>query len=365
LARAAIPISVAGNHDAGAAMLSEAAHIAERYSDKGLQGLVDYAAGIHHWSWIEISEARRLLASSAEALGTSGMAWDAVNAAGFLCWSLFPLGRFDDVLEVVDQYRPRAQRIGNRLSLINLNTAEAGVRLYRTGDLDAWEQSARTGLEMAIGAWSALSHAHLAYTQFWRGHWEEAAAAFDHRTDMPGVLGGGIYGRMLVKAYLGDRQAVHDEIASRRDDFAQIGRPNGWRNWTLTCVAAESLYVLREYDEAAELRPVMEQALASGFLCRVGDWRLTRSLAGATAAASSSWDAAEAHFVAALEQAEDLPSVIDQADTRRLFAQMLIDRASSGDGDRARLLIGQALEIYDRIGMPGHAALVTTLLDRA
>jgi hypothetical protein len=57
--------------------------------------------------------------------------------------------------------------------------------------------------------------------------------------------------------------------------------------------------------------------------------------------------------------------VIDQADTRRLFAQMLIDRASSGDGDRARLLIGQALEIYDRIGMPGHAALVTTLLDRA
>jgi hypothetical protein len=83
------------------------------------------------------------------------------------------------------------------------------------------------------------------------------------------------------------------------------------------------------------------------------------------AAAASDWDAAQRHYEAAIQLAEQLPHLIEQADARRFYAQMLLDRSSSGDRDLARSLLSHALEIYDRIGMPRHAALATAILDRA
>ena len=42
---------------------------------------------------------------------------------------------------------------------------------------------------------------------------------------------------------------------------------------------------------------------------------------------------------------------------------MLIDRAAPCDRDKARKLLGEALETYTRIGMPRHVEMVGALLD--
>ena len=56
-------------------------------------------------------------------------------------------------------------------------------------------------------------------------------------------------------------------------------------------------------------------------------------------------------------QADFFPDRLEQAEIRRFHAMMLIDRAGSGDRERARTLINEALETYTLIGMPRHIAM--------
>ena len=80
------------------------------------------------------------------------------------------------------------------------------------------------------------------------------------------------------------------------------------------------------------------------------------------AAAASDWEAAQMHYEAAIQLAEQLPHLIEQADARRFYAQMLLDRAGPDDHDQAQTLIGEAVDRYERIGMPRHAVMARSLL---
>jgi uncharacterized protein (TIGR03086 family) len=97
--------------------------------------------------------------------------------------------------------------------------------------------------------------------------------------------------------------------------------------------------------------------LALGAVLDLFQGRLVERVAGMAAAADGRWAAAEAHFVTALRQAEELPVRLEQAETRRFWARMLLDRAAPGDLDRARTVLGHAIEEYRRIGMPRHMDL--------
>ena len=43
---------------------------------------------------------------------------------------------------------------------------------------------------------------------------------------------------------------------------------------------------------------------------------------------------------------------------------MLIDRSAAGDREKAPTLLNQALQSYERIGMPRHVEMTQTLLAR-
>jgi hypothetical protein len=43
---------------------------------------------------------------------------------------------------------------------------------------------------------------------------------------------------------------------------------------------------------------------------------------------------------------------------------MLINRAGSGDREKARRLLGEALASYTRIGMPRHIEIIQALLEQ-
>jgi hypothetical protein len=79
------------------------------------------------------------------------------------------------------------------------------------------------------------------------------------------------------------------------------------------------------------------------------------------AAAGALWKDAEAHFAAALEQAEQLPHRPEQAHTRRFYATMLLERDDPGDREKALGLISEAEALYGQMGMPKHLAMVRGL----
>ncbi len=52
-----------------------------------------------------------------------------------------------------------------------------------------------------------------------------------------------------------------------------------------------------------------------------------------------------------------MPHKIAQPDVRRWYAWMLNDRNEPGDRDKARTLLGEAIEMYRTIGMPKHVEM--------
>jgi tetratricopeptide (TPR) repeat protein len=365
LVQAGMAVSLAGNHDAGAEMLEEALRIAEQHGDDRLRAGAIYASGIHHWAWARLEDALESLTRSMELFKRTGMTWELTNAAPFVSLTFAYLCRFDESLTVVNDYAPPAGRIGNRIPQSMLELARSMVNLSRSADLGLWEQSASKILDLAVGPVRNAFLVDLVLADFWRGNWELALERVDERSDFPGVTGGApLYIRALVHAYLNDRAVAAAVLEANRSQLPRLGQPISLRQWTYTFIAVESFYLCRQYERAAALGPLLEEALRTGTVMNTFA-RLIHTLAGMAAAAASDWDAAQRHYEAAIHLAEQLPHLIEQADARRFYAQMLLDRSSSGDRDLARSLLSHALEIYDRIGMPRHAALATAILDRA
>ena len=87
--------------------------------------------------------------------------------------------------------------------------------------------------------------------------------------------------------------------------------------------------------------------------------------AGVAAAAGGKWDLAEEHFQDALKQAHEIPHRLGQVDGRRWYARMLIDRGGSGDVEKARELMTEAIAGYRELGMAGHLKLAEEMLGEA
>jgi hypothetical protein len=76
--------------------------------------------------------------------------------------------------------------------------------------------------------------------------------------------------------------------------------------------------------------------------------------AGIAAACAKEWSRAEAHHQRAVQQADPVYRIC-QPDARAWYADMLLARGEEGDRDRARVLLSEALGLYESIGMPRFA----------
>jgi hypothetical protein len=132
----------------------------------------------------------------------------------------------------------------------------------------------------------------------------------------------------------------------------------------LLIAAIEGMYVLGERERAAMLYRDVDELINTGTIFVQILSRFPRTVAGISAAAARDWNMAEEHFRIGLEQAEAFPNQLEQAEIRRFHAMMLIDRAATGDREKAQTLLGEALESYAQIGMPRHVEITQTLLAR-
>ncbi|MGA9722099.1 MAG: hypothetical protein WBQ86_06585 [Candidatus Binatus sp.] len=133
----------------------------------------------------------------------------------------------------------------------------------------------------------------------------------------------------------------------------------------MLALVIEGFTMLGERARAAELYPLACELISTGAVDLWPASRLTQTIAGIAAAAARQWGAAEDHFEIALRQAESFPHRLEEAEIRRFHAMMLIDRAAPGDREKARTMLGEALETYTRIGMPRHIDMTQTLMDQS
>jgi tetratricopeptide (TPR) repeat protein len=133
----------------------------------------------------------------------------------------------------------------------------------------------------------------------------------------------------------------------------------------MLALVIEGLIALGEQSKAAPFYPLARELIGTGAVALWPVFRFTQTIAGIAAVAARQWEAAEEHFQIALQQAESLPNVFEQAEIRRFHAMMLIDRAAPGDRETARALLKEALETYTQIGMSRHLEMTQALLTRA
>jgi hypothetical protein len=85
---------------------------------------------------------------------------------------------------------------------------------------------------------------------------------------------------------------------------------------------------------------------------------------GVSAACGEHWDAAEAHFAQAAREAAEMRFVVMQDEVRRWHAWMLLARRASGDVERERTLLGEAVSHARALALPRRTLIYEALLLR-
>jgi hypothetical protein len=123
----------------------------------------------------------------------------------------------------------------------------------------------------------------------------------------------------------------------------------------------EGVARLGQREEVARLHPLTEDLVSVGGV--FFGTHLHRTTAGIAATCAREWTRAEAHFRAAIAQADSLPVRLAQPHARIGYADMLLERRDPGDASRAAPLLTAAVSMYDALGMPAFARRAQQQLD--
>ncbi len=239
-----------------------------------------------------------------------------------------------------------------------------------TGQLADGERAAAHALLHATDdnqLWCGAMYAALGQTQMFQGRWDEARAAFesavacgDHGRAWEGLEQGARF-LFLGLAKSPDAFAAWASLSARLP--AQLESATHGQLVALAA-AAEGLSALGRLDQAAALHPVLAALANSERLVLLFQTGLVHKSAGIAASAGEHYEAAQTHFELALAQAHSIPLRIEQAETRRWFARMLIARNGDGDRVRARELLQQAIDIYESCAMDRHGEIARGILNQ-
>ncbi|MDD7968000.1 AAA family ATPase [Actinomycetospora lemnae] len=291
--------------------------------------------------------------------------WTRADILWPLAWDLACLGRLDEAVRVGEELEVVAGRVENWAAIACERRGRAITRFFATGDLEAYAAFARDDVALLDarfgGAWTGTGYAFLGHAELLRGRWDEA---LQHAARGPigtePSLAGSCWGmEMLVRAYRGEREAVHAVLGEHRDDLPEPGQPASGGAWALLLAAVESLVVLGEPAEPAAWYPLTVEALgvARAHTTNFAPMVLLERIAGIAASAAGRHTEAEAHLRRAMHQADTTPHQVERHETRRFLAAALVARDRPGDREAAADLLARAVEGYERLGMPRHRDL--------
>jgi hypothetical protein len=360
-------------HDYAAAhaQLRDAAQIAEAAHDRGACGEVIGRIAHLYWRHALMAESAADYERACAVLEEAGDLYTLAHARAWHVLALVALGRFADAAARAAGLEQYCERVGDPGALFATRRARGYMDFAMTADLTRWNEFAAGDLAFleALGSrFTANSHAAIAYGRFLQGRWEEALPHAEQAQKLAiddSWAGASATPLLLLHAYLGNRDACRAALERERRHLPVSGRVNESGAWELLPAAVEALAVAGEHAEAAALYPVALDGAQSSALIRYISKSLPHTTAGIAAACAREWEPAALHFEAAVRQAHDLPNRLEQAEARRWFAWMLLERGAAGDRERARALLTEAAASYAELGMPRHRTLAEGLQARA
>ena len=353
----------------GAVLIDEAVALAERLGDKRAFGYGLVTKALHRFAYALHQESLEAGQEGIRLLRAQGDVWEVCTVLAMNEMAAMELGRTSLADEIGEELAPLASRLGHTFALeVAHDLVATGRHLLGTPDFDAFEVGVRRHLEVAgpLG-FRHMSATGLAVLSFLRGDWDEALQwsedAVRHSPEDHSTSGMDWAFYLRVLAYCGRTTEVHAVLDGRRAVLPRLGRPNGYGPWYLPAGAIEALWVIGDREKAAAFYPlVMEFMETTGTVLYWLGPALLERIAGIAATAGGLRDLAEEHFRTALRQAEELPFELEGAETRRFYAEMLLERAAPGDREHALSLVEQAIAFYRRISMPRHEELARRLL---
>jgi len=354
------------NWEASAKAHGEALSIASELSDPKFTARVFGERSVVNYEFLRLREA---VEDAGQSCGSETSLWLRAIQLQILYQTLLLLGRMEGAAKVRDEAEALATRIGQSYSIARVLIAKGWVEFGTSADLaklaSTLDEVFKSEPRIPSMFWDVFVNAQLSMVNFFRGDWSTAlfhaeASNKAREGTFVGGFGAGTLFRQM--AYDGDRDGALALLDQKRDWLPRGGQPNTMGSWWMLVLATEGLVVLGEKGCAARLYPLLCELADSGAVVLWPIFRFTQTVLGIAAAAAGRWEAAETHFQTALRQAETIPHLLEHAEIHRFHAMMLTDRGAPGDRGRARTLLAQALESYQRIGMSRHIDLVQALL---
>ena len=354
-----------GRYFEGAELLADAEKLSTELSDEALLGAVLIQKVYTDWGFIQFPGKYDAACRASDLFRSAGLTWPLADMLSSTQIAAFSLGRLDEVARIAEELEPLARRLDQWSAQLLYLQAMGPRELLVTGDTRLFHKFGEEHLALCekVGfPWTHLSYDFMGLADFLRGRRSDALKKLENACDveMPGLFAGIAQGSLFqVRAFFGEAEAG----ASFREEWLpKLGEPSGIGSWRYLTGAVQAFSYLGEDDEAAKLYPLTTQAIDTGtIMLHYGCFDLFEKIAGIAATAARDWPAAAAHFENALKQAEAIPHKLDQCEVRYWYGKMLAERSASGDRERARELLSDAIKGYRSIGMPLHLEMAEEL----
>ncbi len=370
LAAAATMLSLAGQPAPADALIEQAVVIAEKRDAGRLLGTVLATKGLHQRVYMEFADGMQTLARAEQLLREAGDLWAVSQCIGHQAIALHLLGRLAEMERRLDDLDAVATKMGDG-SGIALLAVMRGVLAMGRGELgqaELWarqaEVTARTSAKLVL---SPALHL-IAEVQFLAGRSDRTedllreAARLHHEMGNTPAVHEGMLSVLLCRAFQGDSDGAqallrHLPAAADLEQPITSGRYDGM------ITAAAALVMLGRKEQAAALYPPLLKMTERGVVLS-GAWSfLLRRILGMIAAVNEGWDCAQAHYGAALQQAQELGLRKEKAEALYWVSRMLLERNAAGDRGRGRSMLERAIEGYRDVGMPKHLEVARQLLE--
>jgi tetratricopeptide (TPR) repeat protein len=321
--------------------------------------------GLWHLSRGHATESLRVLADVLELTERSNDESWRSQALAFRLPNLPSVGRLDDALSAADEAEALGRERGDVGAELQAHLARIVVGAMKTGDGVELEALGRDFMERfhQAGPWRNYGLTLAGLGTFWQGDLDEALVLFDRAVEVlqDRTFSGWPRGwRFMLAAYAGRFDARSLYRALEPELFRPGGRSRPG-NLTALHAAIQGLVILGDLEAAASHYPGAEESLGFG---TVADFAaLWQCSTGVAAACAEEWDAAEEHFATALRQADEIPYLMAGFDTRRWYAWALLRRGASGNHERARVLLEEAIAGYRKLSARFLEQVATELLE--
>ena len=364
LVRAGYSHGMVSGGPAGLPLIEEGLRLARELGDPVIIAEALGARGVHHSTYLRVTDAIEDLAQAYPVLEKGGHRWEAIRFEATYLRQLLIAGRDTEMLARLPVVTKNALDLGHLGAWFLVDQTSAHREWCRHGNVAAFERFARGAAETwaSLGPWVTAANVYLAIALHEGGACDDPSAV---------IASGGLsmgneawtdfawaeYFVMSAETHPQRALAILDAHLDRLPASAADGSGG---TGIAVLRAIRGLAMLGEHARSAALYDLSVDILRMG--SAIGINSVVECDCGIAAAAGKQWDKAETHFNNALHVTRTAPHVPAEADVLHWHAWMLLQRRSSVDVERAVGMLRECVALCERVGLPRRARRAAEML---